>query len=323
MSKSAADRQSPFAIGIVVTVVAGLLLLLIEYKSGWFLRPDPIQEHTRISSASGPNSVQNPTAESATETSEADDGITSAFPLPNRPARSDSSSLSDLQLEVVFVMDDTAIMARMRDAVQEVVRRCAHTISGNQLVGDVRFGLVQYHESHSTLVSALQSDVTRFRQTVSNAEVASIPSNKSTKDALAGIVTAIKDAGWRTNSCKHIIVLGSKAPCLKGSGNTTGLTVEQVIRMAQPDNYNSDSDRARQSIMLHTVAVCKAPAHSPDLAELKETFSTIAHNNGYETGSYSIVDPTDSTELATFVDDLADALTSGVRVLGSIRDTDR
>jgi len=242
--------------------------------------------------------------------------------VPEEP----SVVFKDLAQDIVFVIDTTVSMTELLQGAKDVARLSAQKIAGvggsfSELQGKVRFGLVEYQDNTPGLYPAkvripLTADMLAFSDQLAKVEVANQGSQETKEDVLAGLKTAItnKEVGWADNSCKHIILLGDASAHLDGSKNTTGLSIKEVIDLAQAQGKGSESARQLASITLHAVRAIN-PDDESDHGECKRHFLAISENNDQVKGFYADVNPNDPDDVENIVTDLNTMLNESYDVM--------
>ncbi len=217
------------------------------------------------------------------------------------------NTLRDLKLEVVFVIESTDFMLGkfddvvVGDSVKGVINHAVKAIKSNPSLADaVRLGLVEYQDTSkladfdARLSSPLTGDLDKFLERVYAISPKEIKGDWA-EDGLAGINTAVNDAGWSENSSKHVIVFGCGSYQIypKGSGpnplggtwnsltklfdrsnpdadagwNSTGLSIQQLIARAHPQG-GSAADKARNAKTIHTLLGGREIAVDPKFKDL-------------------------------------------------------
>jgi hypothetical protein len=162
----------------------------------------------------------------------------------------DALDVKETELEVVFVIDTTRSMTNLLQGTKEVVKQCIAELKElPQLKGAVRFGLVEYQDNTdipllgkltpSRLVNPLTADLPAFDRAINDLKVATIPSEETKEDVLAGLHRAISEGGWGKNSTKHIVLLGDASAHLEGPKNSKNLTIQQVLKMGRQQSGGS------------------------------------------------------------------------------------
>jgi hypothetical protein len=140
----------------------------------------------------------------------------------NSGVDAERNAIANMELDVVFLIDTTISMTPMIEMVKEITHKTAESLAKNENIRDiVHFGIVEYRDKDCAFTSKvtckLDSTYDQFKTVLSNTKVdktnGDIP-----EELVEGLRSAIKDAGWRNNSSKHIILLGdapAKEPDLK------------------------------------------------------------------------------------------------------------
>lgn len=182
-------------------------------------------------------------------------------------------ALYNLELEVVFAIDTTASMEPLIEVAREVIDSTAKTlIAMPEIRPVVHFGLVEYRDAPpqgdfaARVVTQLTEEHSAFWKSLQDLAVSQKGDNDIPEDVVAGLHSALTKVGWRSNSSKHVILLGD-APAKDGYDPTleetqvssTGLSLDELLSQARPQG-GSDSQRALSSKNFH--ALCN---NHPDL----------------------------------------------------------
>lgn len=243
-----------------------------------------------------------------------------------------ASDISELKLEIVFVIDTTASMNPLLAVSKNVVHRMCEVVSQSpELKGSVRFGLVEYQDATpglrpSYMRSKLTDNLNELEKTLATVEVATIGSEETKNDVLAGLLTAIEHSGWEKNSSKHIILLGNASGHISHCGahtgckyvdpktgvckkNTTGLDIRRILDRCRKV-VGSEVEKALGSITIHTVR--GIGEDSADHQECKAQFRELARNNGAADGICEDIDANKVQDRERVSRALAEMLTVGV-----------
>jgi hypothetical protein len=126
---------------------------------------------------------------------------------------------------------------------------------------------------------------------------------------------AIDKAGWKSNSSKHIILIGDASAHLNGKKNTTGLTIAQVIEKGRK-SAAAASEQARGTINFHALRVIgEDPSDYP---ECEKQFQEVARNNGEFQGMYLVVDAQKPDDRRRVIGELTGMLTEAFQKLDLI-----
>jgi len=223
------------------------------------------------------------------------------------------NELRDYKLEVVFVLETTDFLlntfdnVNVGDSVRGVIREASAAIRQNkELQGAVRLGLVEYQDttSKAQFVSRVACPLTEqpseFEANVELMKPIGIEGDWP-EDVIAGLDTAVREAGWTQNSSKHVILLGASSCQLYSQGqavsqfggdwnslastrkdfgwSSTGLSIRQLIARANPQ-AGSTAERARQGKTFHAVLMGKSLPTVDD--ELKATIEKVVRMSDAE-----------------------------------------
>ncbi len=190
--------------------------------------------------------------------------------------------VSQLAMEVVYVIDMTASMGPYIDAVRSAVRESTQALAHKMGSGQIRFGLVGYRDEIASspgiefvsnnftpelltpveFSELLKSGSSGSEGTPAIAE-ATVGSGDSAEEVFAGLETAINSA-WSEDMARLIILIGD-APShpLEHEKNTTGLDELSIREMAdQADIY--------------IASIYIGPESGDDFAIAKPQFETLA-----------------------------------------------
>ncbi len=221
------------------------------------------------------------------------------------------SIMQDIVQEIVYVIDTTKSMTNLLEGTKQIAEQSAQEISNRpELKGFIRFGLVEYQDSTPGLTASkvtipLTDDINSFVSDLQKIHVTSQPSEETKEDVIAGLYTAItsEKVNWKSNSLKHIIILGDASAHLSGPKNSTGLSIKEVIDLAHPAGGGSEIERVLGTTTMHAVRAIN-PDDPEDHLECKKHFQQISRNNDAEKGFYDDVDPNDSADVKQAVDGL-------------------
>jgi hypothetical protein len=252
-------------------------------------------------------------------------GNSTAVGAKKAPVGASTTSSKRRKVEIVFVIDTTASMTPLLQGAKDVAVDVAALLAGSgEAEAAVKFGLVQYRDSTdgitfdgepARLETAL-TDAATFRKTVNSLSVTPLGSEETAEDVLAGLLEAIENAGWSTNSSKHIVLLGDASAHLDGPKNTTGETIETIIGKAQSTG-GSELVTKLGTIMFHAVK-----AKNIDVADgilCTEQFKTFAANAGQRAGFFADFDPSIASEKKATIEELHEFLGAFVKGISLVR----
>ena len=229
-------------------------------------------------------------------------------------AERESVKTENTKLEIMYVIDTTASMTPLIDGTKEVARRSVEELAGNsEARAAVRFGLVQYRDSTPDLgfIAKLETpltDAATFANRLQPLAAASLGSEETSEDVLAGLLTAIEKAGWSANSSKHIILLGDASAHLSGPKNTTGLSIESLLSRAQ-QSAGGELKMQLESVFIHAVRAIQPG--DPDGPLCAEQFRKLSLNQQRFEGFYTDLDPTNSQNVGDVVRQLVEFFRKG------------
>jgi hypothetical protein len=175
-------------------------------------------------------------------------------------------------VDIVFVVDTTASMARPIEQVRASIARVARNLSRRtDLQQRLRLGLVGYRDTLdgvrpgpmeylTKVICDLRSgaDHGLFQRRLAEMKLAQGASEDYAEDVLAGIDTAMEDRlGWNPFAWKVIVVVGDSSaktpdhPDLKSRKNAKGRTVQSIIDQAE----GKKSSQAVSSYVISAVRI--------------------------------------------------------------------
>ncbi|GHT18130.1 hypothetical protein FACS1894189_5480 [Planctomycetales bacterium] len=192
-------------------------------------------------------------------------------------------ALANMELDVVFLIDTTPSMEPMIEMVKQITSATAKSLADNKEIRDiVHFGIVEYRDKEegcdfdAKVTCDLKQNYDTFKSTLSHTVCDTCDTNKVPEEVSIGLQMAINDAGWRSNSSKHIILLGdapSKEPGLKIFGETyassRSVNLDKVINLARPQS-GGDGQRAWMAKNIHAIMNDHKPIIDQFCDELKE-----------------------------------------------------
>lgn len=251
-------------------------------------------------------------------------------------ARAEAIQTSEMKVEVVFVIDTTASMTGLLNGTIEVAAQLARQLASNPEIRQAfRFGLVQYRDSEPEIlfrgpngkpsvtqrVSSIGS-VDQLTAGLAQIKVAEEGSGEVQEDVVAGLLEAIRNAGWSKGSSKHIILMGDASAHLPGSPkSTTGLGIEQVLEIAQGNN-GTETDKRLTTFYLHAVRADQPGVRRTELARCESQFRMLADNAGDFDGFYSGLNPMEKTDRQRVIGELTEFFDKGIAGLTAQRSGD-
>lgn len=234
-----------------------------------------------------------------------DSPISKASNAPSIQPIKPEEVLRKLKLEVVYVIDSTGSMTPLIKGTKDVIRQSAEELAKRpELQGAIRFGLVTYQDSTSGLipsrmVSKLTTDMKAFTAAVESVQAATISSEETQEDVLAGMKMGIEESGWDETSLKHIILLGDASALLTGPKNSTGLDIQRIIDRARPQ-ARAETAKELNVKNLHAVRALN-PVDPEDGKRCDAQFKEIAGNNTEYKGMYLELDPNRDADIKRVV----------------------
>lgn len=131
--------------------------------------------------------------------------------------------LSQMPIEVVFVIDTTRSMQPYINGVQSAAADFAQRIEGTAASERIRFGLIEYRDNIElapglefvtdiALALSETSDVSAFVDAIGQVEATTANSDGFNEDALAGLHVAINDMNWSGQGAKFIYLITDAGP---------------------------------------------------------------------------------------------------------------
>jgi len=242
--------------------------------------------------------------------------VTAATPAAGNPAanRTDAANtLKEFSAAVVFVIDSTISMGPYIERTREAVRRIYARIEREQLLGQVKFGLVAFRSS-TRAVPGLEytsrmfvdpgtvRDGQDFLNQVAGLRPASVSSPRYDEDSYAGVMQALDQVNWNEFGARYIVLI-TDAGALNGDDalSSTGLNAQQVRLEAQ-----------HRGVAIYALHL-KTPGGARNHASAQAQYTDLAHNNFLNKPLYYPVNAGDVGSFGQMLDSLGDAITSQVK----------
>jgi hypothetical protein len=222
--------------------------------------------------------------------------------------RVDLASLQrDYVLQVVFVLDTTVSMQPWIDAMKRVIATISEELGNDpQLKGRIHFGLVCFRDQLASeedqrqmeYVAKMYCDLKtgrdhkEFRRRLADVREASIGSEDTPEDMLAGAKMAIDQSQWEKLASKHIIIISdaSAHTSLNGFKNVTKMTIPGILALAQPTGSAGQFDK----IQIHGLRILSAD--TSDHKPCKEHFDELTKGRDYQGLHYEYRGPQDADQ---------------------------
>jgi hypothetical protein len=146
---------------------------------------------------------------------------------------------------VVFVIDSTLSMDPYIDRTREAVRKIYHTITQENLTGDVSFGLIAFRDNPQvapgldylvrTYVTLEQGqDAEGFFKQVASLKAATASSKGFIEDSYAGINEAISGIDWSGQDARYVVLITDAGPRdAHDPLSSTGMSSQVLRNLAQ------------------------------------------------------------------------------------------
>lgn len=228
--------------------------------------------------------------------------------------------LKGFSAAVVFVIDSTISMGPYIDRTREAIRKIYARIEQENLLDQVKFGLVAYRGNTKAVpgleyTSKLYVDPTTVKDGKDFlARVAELkPANVSTKsfaeDAYAGVMQALDEVNWNEFGARYLVLI-TDAGAIDGDDplSTTGLSAQQVRLEAK-----------YRGVAIYALHL-KTAAGAKDHANAEAQYTDLALNPFLNKPLYYPVPAGDVDAFGQKVDTLATAITGQVKAAYSGED---
>jgi len=242
--------------------------------------------------------------------------VTAATPAAGSPAANPAdaaNTLKEFSAAVVFVIDSTISMGLYIERTREAVRRIYARIEREQLLGQVKFGLVAFRSStravpeleYTSRMFVNPSEVRdgqSFLNQVASLRPASVSTPRYDEDSYAGVMQALDQVNWNEFGGRYIVLI-TDAGALNGDDalSSTGLNAQQVRLEAQ-----------QRGVAIYALHL-KTPAGAGNHAAAQAQYTDLAHNNFLNRPLYYPVNAGDVGSFGQMLDSLSDAITSQVK----------
>lgn len=145
------------------------------------------------------------------------------------------------QADILFVVDTTGSMKPAIDAVQEVIRDTAKSISNDFERRMVKFGLVAYRDRIADqeqmgyitkIIQPFTDDVHLFEKKLASTSVASVGSEDHPEAFFDGVALGLSDQlKWREHGFKFMIMIGDAPSHILPERNPHEYTVDKLVGM--------------------------------------------------------------------------------------------
>jgi len=239
----------------------------------------------------------------------------SANPTPNVPvsAENEANTLKGFSAAVVFVVDSTVSMGPYIQRTREAVRRIYQRLEREQLLGQVKFGLVAFRSSTQAVprleyVSKMFVDPSQVRDgedflaKVTALRPATVSTPRYEEDSYAGVMHALDQINWNNFGGRYIVLI-TDAGALDGDDalSSTGLSAQQVRLEAQ-----------HRGVAIYTLHL-KTPSGRANHAKAQKQYTDLSYNAFLHRPLYYSVYAGEVNNFGLMLDQLGDAITSQVK----------
>lgn len=228
--------------------------------------------------------------------------------------------LKGFSAAVVFVIDSTISMGPYIDRTREAIKKVYSRIEQEQLLDQVKFGLVAYRSSTKAVpgleyVSKMYVDPVSvkdgkdFLGKVAELKPADVSSKLFAEDAYAGVMQALDEVNWNEFGARYIVLI-TDAGAVAGDDplSSTGLNADQVRLEAK-----------YRGVAIYALHL-KTAAGKNDHANAETQYNDLAMNPFLNKPLYYPVEAGDVGNFGKKVDALADAITGQVKAAYSGED---
>jgi len=214
---------------------------------------------------------------------------------------------------VVFVIDSTLSMGPYIDRTKEAIAKVYQRIEKEQLLGQVKFGLVAYR-SNVKAVPGLEYDSKMFVDPntvkdgkdflakVSQLKEATVSSSRVDEDAYAGVMTALDKVDWTQFGARYVVLI-TDAGALSGTDalSSTHFDAAQVRQEA-----------AYRGVALYALHL-KTPSGAKNHASAQQQYEDLTLNPFLHKPLYYPINSGDIKSFGSMVDSLANAITGQIK----------
>lgn len=228
--------------------------------------------------------------------------------------------LKGFSAAVVFVIDSTISMGPYIDRTREAIKKVYSRIEQEQLLDQVKFGLIAYRSSTKAVpgleyVSKMYVDPTTvkdgkdFLAKVAELKPATVSSKAFAEDAYSGVMQALDEVNWNEFGARYLVLI-TDAGAVDGSDplSGTGLNASQVRLEAK-----------YRGVAIYALHL-KTAAGAKDHAGAEAQYNDLALNPFLNKPLYYPVEAGDVGSFGKKVDALATAITSQVKAAYSGED---
>ena len=188
---------------------------------------------------------------------------------------------AEVTLDVVFVIDTTGSMRDYIRGTKELVERIAQRLRAGGEGPRVRLGLVAYRDAGDDYVARTfctleeGTDPGVLARRLGRLEADG--GGDDPEDLFAGVLTAVREAGWNPYAAKHVVVIAD-APAKDvqdGEENRDDATLNRVAAAAQPGGAENALTRVTLNCV-QVLPVDAANADDPSVERLRSQMETLS-----------------------------------------------
>jgi hypothetical protein len=228
--------------------------------------------------------------------------------------------LKGFSAAVVFVIDSTISMGPYIDRTREAIKKVYARIEQEQLLGQVKFGLVAYRSSTKAVPGldyvskmfvdpATVKDGKDFLAKVAELKPATVSSKLFDEDAYAGVMQTLEQVQWHQFGARYIVLI-TDAGALDGDNplSSTEMNATQIRLEA-----------AHRGVAIYALHL-KTPGGAKNHAAAEAQYSDLTLNPFLNKPLYYPVEAGDVNSFGQKVDNLAAAITTQVKAAYSGED---
>ncbi|ASY30810.1 vWA domain-containing protein [Taylorella equigenitalis] len=235
-------------------------------------------------------------------------------PEPKPDPKAQPSKLTEFKAAVVFVIDSTISMDPYINKTREAVRELYKQIEKDDLLDQVKFGLVAFRSSTEAVPDLEYTskmyvnpnevkDGKDFMDKVASLKQAKVSSKEFNEDSYAGINQALNDINWNDFGARYIVLI-TDAGAIDGNNplSSTGFGAQQLRQEAQ-----------HKGVAIYTLHL-KTQAGSKNHQEAESQYNELSFNDYLNKSLYYPVNAGDVNEFSQKVSLLSKALSEQVKL---------
>ncbi|MDE9544326.1 vWA domain-containing protein [Xenorhabdus bovienii] len=225
----------------------------------------------------------------------------------------EKNMMKGFSASVVFVIDSTISMGPYIDRTKQAIEKIYQRIEKENLLGQVKFGLVAYR-SNVAAVPSLEYDSKMyvdpntvkdgkdFLAKVRDLKQATVSSSKVNEDAYAGVMTALDKVDWTKFGARYVILV-TDAGALEG---------DDKLSSTQLDSTQVRLEATYRGVALYALHL-KTPSGHKNHASAENQYRDLTLNAFLHKPLYYPINSGDVNSFGTIVDNLANAITSQIK----------